>query len=296
MPQLAGSAISWQNNTLHGTTAFAAELPAGEPGPAQWHATCAPSSRRHARRDPCARFGRVEPTRRPHLPVRCRSKAPSVRNREHHERQRSAGGTGRAPRELACPARQAQLSRHPRAREGRSCGLASSQARSRSPRRPTVDLELFAGDVATEEDREGGGERDGGEDRAHPDAPDDRRPVDGRLEEAVPARRTGRRGGSVEASRGGRGRRSPPWTARRRACRRSRRRCSASPPRGRSPKAAIAISGSANTPSAANASPSARPRRQRGAAEVGDRVEAPGDRAGDQPGGRAAPAAARGRR
>ena len=29
MPQLAGSAISWQNNTLHGTTAFAAELPAG---------------------------------------------------------------------------------------------------------------------------------------------------------------------------------------------------------------------------------------------------------------------------
>jgi hypothetical protein len=28
MPQLAGSAISWQNNTLHGTTAFAAELPA----------------------------------------------------------------------------------------------------------------------------------------------------------------------------------------------------------------------------------------------------------------------------
>ncbi len=33
MPQLAGSAISWQNNTLPGTTAFAAELPAGEPGP-----------------------------------------------------------------------------------------------------------------------------------------------------------------------------------------------------------------------------------------------------------------------
>lgn len=31
MPQLAGSAISWQNNTLHGTTAFAAELPAGQP-------------------------------------------------------------------------------------------------------------------------------------------------------------------------------------------------------------------------------------------------------------------------
>jgi protein MpaA len=29
MPQLAGSAISWQNNTLPGTTAFAAELPAG---------------------------------------------------------------------------------------------------------------------------------------------------------------------------------------------------------------------------------------------------------------------------
>jgi len=35
MPQLAGSVISWQNNTMHGTTAFAAELPAGEPGPAQ---------------------------------------------------------------------------------------------------------------------------------------------------------------------------------------------------------------------------------------------------------------------
>jgi protein MpaA len=35
MPQLAGSAISWQNNTLHGTTAFTAELPAGEPTAAQ---------------------------------------------------------------------------------------------------------------------------------------------------------------------------------------------------------------------------------------------------------------------
>ena len=35
MPQLAGSAISWQNHTLAGTTAFAAELPAGEPGPVQ---------------------------------------------------------------------------------------------------------------------------------------------------------------------------------------------------------------------------------------------------------------------
>jgi protein MpaA len=33
MPQLAGSAISWQNNTLHRTTAFAAELPAGQPDP-----------------------------------------------------------------------------------------------------------------------------------------------------------------------------------------------------------------------------------------------------------------------
>jgi murein peptide amidase A len=33
MPQLAGSAISWQNNTLRGTTAFAAELPAGQPSP-----------------------------------------------------------------------------------------------------------------------------------------------------------------------------------------------------------------------------------------------------------------------
>jgi protein MpaA len=35
MPQLAGSAISWQNNTLPGTTAFAAELPAGRPALAQ---------------------------------------------------------------------------------------------------------------------------------------------------------------------------------------------------------------------------------------------------------------------
>lgn len=35
MPQLAGSAITWQNNTLHGTTAFAAELPAGEPAPVE---------------------------------------------------------------------------------------------------------------------------------------------------------------------------------------------------------------------------------------------------------------------
>ena len=31
MPQLAGTSVTWQNNTLHGTTAFAAELPAGEP-------------------------------------------------------------------------------------------------------------------------------------------------------------------------------------------------------------------------------------------------------------------------
>ncbi len=35
MPQLAGSAISWQNNALPGTTAFAAELPAGQPTPAE---------------------------------------------------------------------------------------------------------------------------------------------------------------------------------------------------------------------------------------------------------------------
>ena len=35
MPQLAGSAISWQNNALPGTTAFAAELPAGRPTAAQ---------------------------------------------------------------------------------------------------------------------------------------------------------------------------------------------------------------------------------------------------------------------
>jgi len=34
MPQLAGSAIAWQNNMLRGTTAFAAELPAGQPAPA----------------------------------------------------------------------------------------------------------------------------------------------------------------------------------------------------------------------------------------------------------------------
>ena len=34
MPQLSGSAIAWQNNTLPGTTAFAAELPAGQPSPA----------------------------------------------------------------------------------------------------------------------------------------------------------------------------------------------------------------------------------------------------------------------
>jgi murein peptide amidase A len=35
MPQLAGSAVSWQNNTLRDTTAFAAELPAGAATPAQ---------------------------------------------------------------------------------------------------------------------------------------------------------------------------------------------------------------------------------------------------------------------
>lgn len=35
MPQLAGSAISWQNNALPGTTAFAAELPAGRPNAVQ---------------------------------------------------------------------------------------------------------------------------------------------------------------------------------------------------------------------------------------------------------------------
>lgn len=34
LPQLAGSAISWQNNDVRDTTAFAAELPAGQPGPA----------------------------------------------------------------------------------------------------------------------------------------------------------------------------------------------------------------------------------------------------------------------
>jgi protein MpaA len=31
LPPLAGSAIDWQNHRLTGTTAFAAELPAGEP-------------------------------------------------------------------------------------------------------------------------------------------------------------------------------------------------------------------------------------------------------------------------
>src|SRR5205814_632187 len=31
LPALAGSAIDWQNHRLPGTTAFAAELPAGEP-------------------------------------------------------------------------------------------------------------------------------------------------------------------------------------------------------------------------------------------------------------------------
>ena len=34
MPQLAGSAVTWQNNTLKHSTAFAAELPAGQPAPA----------------------------------------------------------------------------------------------------------------------------------------------------------------------------------------------------------------------------------------------------------------------
>jgi hypothetical protein len=51
MPQLAGSAISWQNNTLPGTTAFAAELPAGEPAPCRSPATCARYSRPHALRE-----------------------------------------------------------------------------------------------------------------------------------------------------------------------------------------------------------------------------------------------------
>ncbi len=34
MPQLAGSAVTWQNNAWRGTTAFAAELPAGPASPA----------------------------------------------------------------------------------------------------------------------------------------------------------------------------------------------------------------------------------------------------------------------
>ena len=33
MPALAGNAISWQNHWFPGTTAFAAELPAGQPNP-----------------------------------------------------------------------------------------------------------------------------------------------------------------------------------------------------------------------------------------------------------------------
>jgi murein peptide amidase A len=42
LPQLARSAISWQNNTLRGTTAFAAELPEGQPGRAAIaHYVCA---------------------------------------------------------------------------------------------------------------------------------------------------------------------------------------------------------------------------------------------------------------
>jgi murein peptide amidase A len=35
MPQLAGTSVSWQNNTFPGTTAFAAELPAGQPAEAE---------------------------------------------------------------------------------------------------------------------------------------------------------------------------------------------------------------------------------------------------------------------
>jgi protein MpaA len=35
MPQLAGSSVTWQNNTLRGSTAFAAELPAGQPDAAE---------------------------------------------------------------------------------------------------------------------------------------------------------------------------------------------------------------------------------------------------------------------
>jgi hypothetical protein len=33
LPPLAGSAIDWQNHALPGTTAFAAELPAGKAAP-----------------------------------------------------------------------------------------------------------------------------------------------------------------------------------------------------------------------------------------------------------------------
>jgi protein MpaA len=35
MPELDGSAVAWQNKTLHGTTAFVAELPAGQPNAVQ---------------------------------------------------------------------------------------------------------------------------------------------------------------------------------------------------------------------------------------------------------------------
>ena len=46
MPQLAGSAVTWQNNTLKGTTAFAAELPPGRRTPPPCSGMCVPSSRR----------------------------------------------------------------------------------------------------------------------------------------------------------------------------------------------------------------------------------------------------------
>ena len=49
LPQLAGSAISWQNNTPPGTTAFAAGPPQANPGPRRLHVMCARSLRPRTR-------------------------------------------------------------------------------------------------------------------------------------------------------------------------------------------------------------------------------------------------------
>jgi hypothetical protein len=56
MPQLAGSAISWQNSTLRATIAFAAELPAGQRRAVRLScATSAPFSRQLTPADAWAR-------------------------------------------------------------------------------------------------------------------------------------------------------------------------------------------------------------------------------------------------